>query len=100
MTDELEIDIAILAARPVIHVDLHQRRLGADAPPVAHAKVEGRTDDDDDVRIREGVATRAIEVMRVTGREQPAAPAVEVAGNVETAQQRDGLFVPAGGPHL
>ena len=38
--------------------------------------------------------------MRVAGRQQAAASAVEIAGNVEAAQQRDGLVVAARGPDL
>jgi hypothetical protein len=38
--------------------------------------------------------------MRVARRQQAAARAVEVAGNIESAQQRHRLFVSARGPHL
>ena len=62
--------------------------------------VERRSDDHDDVGLVEGERARAIEVMRIAGRQETAAGAVEVAGNIETAQQRHRLVVAAARPHL
>ena len=48
----------------------------------------------------EGLGARAIEMMRIARRQQTAAGAVEIARNVEAAQQRDRLLVAARGPYL
>ena len=83
-------DVAILADGAVVQVDLHQRR-HVDALAIAHAEVERRADDDDDIGLGEGVAS----ACGRNGADRPAAAgrgcAVEVAGNVEAAQQRDRL---------
>src|SRR5207244_7394714 len=87
MSDQPEIDVAVLADRAVVHVDLHELELRADAPPVAHAKVEGRAHDDDDVGVGKGIAAGPIEVVRIARREKPAAAAIEVARDVEAPEQ-------------
>src|SRR5262249_59842341 len=46
------------------------------------------------------VAARTVEVMRVPGWQEPAAAAIEVARDVESAQERHRLLVAAGGPYL
>ena len=93
------VDVAVLADGAVVEVDLHQRR-HVDALAVAHAEIEWRADDDDDVGLAEGERAGAVEMMRIAGRQEPAAGAVEVAGNVEAAQQRDRFLVAARGPDL
>jgi hypothetical protein len=60
--DQAERDVAILADRAVVHVDLHQRR-HADPLAIAHAEVERRADDDDDIRLGEGERARPVEMM-------------------------------------
>ena len=100
VADQTQIDVAVLADRAVVHVDLHQLQLLADALAVAHAEVEGRSDDHQHIGIGERLAARAIEVMRVARRQKPAAGAVEIPGDVEAPQQRDRFLVAARGPHL
>ncbi len=100
IADQTEIDVAVLADRAVVHVDLHQRQFLADALAVAHAEIERRADDDQHVGIRKGLRARAVEVMRIARRQQSTAGPVEVAGNVEAAQQRNRFFMTARGPHL
>jgi len=46
------------------------------------------------------LSARSVEVMRVARRQQPAAGAVEVSRNIQTAQQRDRLVLTARGPDL
>ena len=96
---DAEIDVPVLADDVVAEIDLHERR-HLDALAVAHAEIERRADDHDDVRLVEGERARAIEVMRIARRQEAASGAVEVAGNVEAAQQRDGFVVAAAGPDL
>jgi hypothetical protein len=97
---EPEIDVAILADGAVVHVDLHELQLFADALAVAHAEIERRADDDQHVRLGKGLAAGAIEVMRIAGRQEPAARAVEVAGNIEAAQERNRLVMTPRRPNL
>ena len=52
------------------------------------------------VGLGECLAAGAVEMMRIARRQKPAAGAVEIAGNVEAAQQRDRLVVAARRPHL
>ena len=100
VADQSQIDVAVLADRAIVHIDLHQLRLGADSPPVAHAKVERRADNDNDVGVGESVAAGSIEVVRIARRQQAAAAAVEVAGDVKSAQQRDRFLMAPRRPHL
>src|SRR5205823_7597556 len=98
MSDQPQVDITVLADSAVVHVDLHQLELGADAAAVTHTEIKRSPDDDDHIRFREGVASSAIEVMRVSRRQQSAATPVEVAGNVEATQERNRLLVAARRP--
>ena len=47
VADQPQADVAVLADRAVVHVDLHQLQILADALAVAHAEIERRADDDD-----------------------------------------------------
>src|SRR4029434_1088517 len=67
---------------------------------VTHEEVERRADDHDHVRLVEGERARAIEVMRIAGRQEAACGAVEVSGDVEPAQQGNGVVVAAACPDL
>ena len=100
IADQPEIDVAILADGAVIHVDLHQLEILADALAVAHAKIERRADDHQYVGLGKRLRARTVEVVRIARRQQPAARAVEITGNIQAAQQRDGLVLAARGPHL
>ena len=71
ITDQPEVDVAVLADGAVVHVDLHELELLADAPAVAHAKIKRRADDDDDVGIGERVASACDR----NGADRPAATA-------------------------
>ena len=92
--------VAVLADRAVVEVDLDHRRVVPEPLAVAHAEVEGGADDHDDVRLLEGVAARAVEVVRVPRGEEAAPGPVEVRRNVELADEAQRLLVPARGPHL
>ena len=83
VADQPQIDIPVLADGAVVHVDLHERELRADAASVAHAEVERRAHDDNDIGVGERVAASPIEVMRIARRQQPAAATVEITGDVE-----------------
>ncbi len=100
IADQSQADVAILADGAVIHVDLHQSQILADALAVAHAEVERRTHDQEHVGVGERLGSGAIEMMRIAGRQQAAACAVEVSRNIEAAQQRDGFLVAARRPDL
>src|SRR3954465_8158916 len=76
VADEAERDVAVLADRAVVHVDLDDRGLTRQALAVAHPEVERGADDDDHVRVVERVAARQVEVVRVTGRQGAAGGAV------------------------
>ena len=52
VADDAEVDVAVLADRAVVQVDLDDRRVGGEALAVAHAEVERRADDDDQVGVR------------------------------------------------
>src|SRR4029434_11355362 len=67
---------------------------------VTHEEVERRADDHDHVRLVEGERARAIEVMRIAGRQEAASGAVEITRNVDAAQQRHGFVMAAARPHL
>src|SRR5450631_1116920 len=86
VADQSQTDVAILADRSIVHVDLHQLQILADALAVAHAEIERRPHDHDDVRICKRLSAGAIEVMRISGRQQTTAGAVEVTGNIQAAQ--------------
>src|SRR5882757_1389483 len=100
IADQSQTDIAVLTDGAVVHVDLHQLQVLADALAVAHAEVERRPDDHDDVGACESLRACSVEVMRISGRQQTAAGAIEIAGYVQPAQQRDGLDVAARRPDL
>src|SRR5580692_7434973 len=91
--DQAKIDVAILANRAVVHVDLHQLQFLADALTVAHAEIERRADDDQDIGAGESLSARSIEVMRIAGRQQSSARAVEISRNIQAAQQGNRFFV-------
>ena len=100
MADQAERDVPVLADRAVVLIDLHHGGVPAEAPAVAHAEVERRADDHDHVGLVEGHAAGAVEMVRVAGRQQSAARAVEVGRDVELAHQLDRLLVAAAVPHL
>ena len=100
IADQSQRDVAVLADRAVVHVDLHHRGLGAQALAIAHAEVEGGADNDDHVGLVEGVTPGAVEVMGIARRQQAAARAVEIGRQVEPAHQRDRRLVAARHPHL
>ena len=89
VTGEAEADVTVLADRGVILVDLHQGRLFGDTLAIAHAKIEGRADDENDVGVLEGVAAGAVKVMRVALWQHAAAGAVHVSRNIERAHEID-----------
>ncbi len=99
IADNAERNVAVLADGAVVEVDLHQSR-HVDALAVAHAEIERRADNDDDVGLGKGERAGTVEMVRIAGRQQPAAAAVEIAGNVEAAQKRNRLLVAARRPHL
>ena len=100
ISDESQGDIAILAHRAVVHVDMNDGRIGAQTLAVAHAEIERCADDDDDIGLLERIAPRAVEVVRVARRQQAAGGAVHVARDIQAAQQRDGFLVSPAGPDL
>jgi hypothetical protein len=51
IADQTEVDIAVLADSPVVHVDLHKRQFLTDALAIPHPKIERRADDNENVRI-------------------------------------------------
>ena len=73
IADQPEVDVAILADRAVVHVDLHQLQILADALAVAHAEIERRADDHQHVGLGEGLRAGAVEMMRIARRQQTAA---------------------------
>ena len=89
VADDPEVDVAVLADGAVVEVDLHDGRVRRQPLAVAHAEVEGRADDDDDVGVGEGVPAGQLEVVRVAGRQGAAARAVHVGGHVERAYEVD-----------
>src|SRR5205085_2141026 len=100
VADQAERNVAVLADRAVIHVDLHDRRPRRQPPPVAHAEVERRPDDDDDVRVLERVRARQLEVMRIAWRQGPAPRAVHEGRHVQCPAERDRGVRPPAGPDL
>src|SRR5262249_9102983 len=98
--DQTEVNVAVLADRPVVHVDLHECQLVADTPSVAHAEVEWCSDYDKDIRLREGIAPSPVEMMRVSGRQQTTAATVEVTRDIKATQQRNRFPVSTRSPHL
>src|SRR4051812_1222046 len=56
VADQAERDVAVLADRAVVHVDLDDLGLAREALAVAHPEVERRADDQDHVRVVERVA--------------------------------------------
>ena len=84
----------------VVHVDLDDLGLLGQALAVAHAEVERRADDQDQVGVVERVAAREVEVVRVAGRQGAAGGAVHVRRDVERADEVDRVLVTARGPHL
>src|SRR4051794_28893397 len=72
VADEAERDVAVLADRLVVHVDLDDGRVLRQALAVAHPEVERSADDQDHVRVVERVAAREVEVVRIAGRERAA----------------------------
>ena len=100
IANQSKIDIAILADRAIVHVDLHQLQVLADALAVAHAEIERRSDNDQHIGARKGLGAGTIEMMRIAGRQKAAAGAVEVAWDIQSAQQRNRFLVAAGSPHL
>ena len=97
---EAERDVAVLAYRPVVHIDLDHRRSGAQPPAVAHAEIERRADDDDHVGPIEGQTAGAVEEMRVAGRQRPAARTVHIGRDVEPPHQLHRRIPAAAGPYL
>ena len=95
VADEAERDVAVLADRPVVHVDLDDCGLARQALAVAHPEVERRADDEDHVGVVERVAAREVEVVRVARRERAARGAVHVRGDVQLADELDRLLVAA-----
>src|SRR4051795_4305823 len=100
VADEAEGDVAVLADRLVVHVDLDDRGLAREALAVAHPEVERRADDQDHVGVVERVAAGEVEVVRVARGQRAARGAVHVRRDVELAGELDGLLVAARRPHL
>lgn len=68
VSDDAEVDVPIASDSPVVKVDLHDRRFGGQPFAVSHPEVERRADDDDQVRVAEGMPAGELEVQRVVGR--------------------------------
>ena len=100
IADQAERDVAVLADGAVIEVDLHHRGVGAKPRSIAHAEIERRAGDDDDVGLIEGDAPGAVEVMGIAGREGAAAGAIEIGRDVEGAGELLGGGGGARGPNL
>ena len=100
VADEAERDVAVLADRPVVHVDLDDLGLARQALAVAHPEVERRADDQDHVGVVERVAAGEVEVVRVARRERAAGGAVHVRRDVQLADELDRLLVAARRPDL
>ena len=97
---QAQADVAVLGHRAVIHVDVDHGSVGAQPPAVAHAEVEGRAHDDDDVGLVEGVGAGAVEIVGIAGRQHATGGPVHVTGHVECLEQRRRGLVAAAGPHL
>ena len=100
VADQTQRDVPVLAHGAVIHVDLDDGRVGAQALAVPHAEVERRAHDDDHVGLVEGQAPGAVEVMGVAGRQGAAAGPVHVGGNVEGAHEVARRVGAGAGPDL
>ena len=79
---------------------MDQGSLFADALAVAHAEVERRADDDDDVSLAECRTAGAVEIMRIARRQHAARRAVHIGRNIQLADQVDRLVVAARRPDL
>ena len=97
---QAQADVAVLGHRAVVHVDVDDGSIGAQPPTVAHAEVEGRAHDDDDVSLVEGIGAGAVEVVGIAGGQHAPGGTVHVTGHVECLEQRRRRLVAAAGPHL
>src|SRR3569833_681830 len=100
MANETEADIPVLADGAIIHINLHQRQLVADALSVTHSEIKRRTHDQNHISFGECITAGAIEMMRIARRQQSTAATVEVTGDIQTPQKRNGFFMSARSPHL
>ncbi len=98
--DQAERHVAILADRAVVHIDLYDGGVSAQALAIAHAEIERCADDHDDVGFVESVSAGAMEVVWISRRQQTAAGSVEVGRDVELSHEIDGGLVAAAAPHL
>ena len=57
VADQPQVDVAVLADSAVVHVDLHQLDVLADALAVSHAEIEGCADDHEHVGLGKGLAS-------------------------------------------
>ena len=100
VSHQAERDVPVPGHGLVVHVDVHDRGVVSQSPPVAHTEIEWRANDDDHVGLLEGIAPGAVEVVGIARRQQPAGRAVHVARNIEALEQRDGFPVAAAHPDL
>src|SRR5215475_10200457 len=68
IADKAQGDVAVLAYRAVIHVDLYDGGILAQPSAIAQAEVERSADNDDDIRLVEGVAARELEMVGIARR--------------------------------
>ncbi len=97
IADQPEVEVAIVADVPVIHVHDDDLRLGIEAPAVAHAEIERRAGQQDDVGVVERGLARGHEAVGMIARQRAARRAVDVDRHVEMAREPvDGVMRPAG----
>ena len=93
-------DIPILANRRITLVNLHQSCFPGNTFAVAHAEIERRPHNQDDIRILKSITASSIEVMRIALRQQTAAGAIHISRNIQRTHKFDRLLMPSGGPYL
>ncbi len=87
IADQPEVEVAVVADVLVIHVHDHDLRLGIEAPAVAHAEIERRAGQQDDVGVVERGLARRHETVGMVARQRAARRAIDVDRHVEMARE-------------